>query len=554
MNKYFNSLRKTVWVASAMLILASCESDAWKDHYSTDENVPTKNLAETIESTEGAENFVQALKTTYMYNGNKQLVKTYWDLLCESQFMTVWLPSEDSVTPEEWAEYTSDDMENKDHKKIGTEFIMNHIARFSHCVGAATKGKITMLSEKAYTATPSDISYVKYQDNGMNIRCTNGILHKLDGKIEYRPNIYEYITTSPEYLEIFGKWFAQYTKSEIDEKRSVASGINDEGVMEYVDSVMIERNALMDKYGFINAEDSNYAVILPTPELWVEMYDSIKQFFEYVSVQPGRDSLQQYWAYNAMMTDMFFNMNKTTQKSANDSVVSTQFSRAERQTEKNPYHVYYKPNDEGGLFASRIDSVVCSNGVIYIVDKWPFVDSLTYRRPIRLEVEDVRLSGFTMTPRNVNFLPDGTSIPMAKVMSISKDGATQWDADFTINNYLKGKYRVKVIFYPNLNDPRPYKLSPQVMYYDPNKTKPDVLFQSTIIGSRGRPQTSPVTLCGDGRDTTYVTDVVTFPSCDYKTDNSRVTVRISSSISQSYVKDFSPTVWIDKIVLEPVIE
>ena len=136
MKNYFKKLTRSVWVVSAILVLGSCESDVWKDHYSykSDSNAPVSTLAETIESIPGSAKFVQALKTTFMYNGDKELRVTYWDFLNGDQFLTVWLPSEGSISESEWAEYTSTDP-GKDHKKIGTQFIMNHIARFSHPVG-----------------------------------------------------------------------------------------------------------------------------------------------------------------------------------------------------------------------------------------------------------------------------------------------------------------------------------------------------------------------------------------------------------------------------------
>lgn len=550
--KKFNLLRKAAWVTSAVLILSSCESDVWKEHYSTGDDVPTKNLAETIESMPEYSNFVKALKTTYMFNGDKQLVKTYWDLLNESQYLTVWLPSNDAISAEKWAEYTNSDMDSKDHLKVGEELIMNHIARFSHTVGASTKEKITMLSEKSYRSNPDNISDVQYMEKGTNIRCVNGILHKLDGKIDYLPSIYEYLVTAPEYRDFFGKWLEQYTKLEIDENKSVASGVNDEGNMEYVDSVMIEKSIIMDKFGFINSEDSTYAVILPSPELFRERYDSISKFYEYGEVQPGRDSLQQFYTFYAMMTDMFFNMSETGQKSPEDSIVSTLFDKSERMREHLPYHVYYKPFESDGIIGRSSSQVNCSNGEVYIVDEWPFVDSLTFLRPIKIQAEDVRLSGMVLNQRTVYLTDeDGKMIGMTRVMDISKEGVKNWDAIYQVDNNLKGKYTVNLVFCPNQNDPRPYYLSPVVKYRVDSEA--EVLYEHKITVGR-RKVNAPFEVCLNQKPDTIVTDAVEFKTCNYKTNVSRASVTLTSSISDNNVDKYSPNVWLDYIELRPVIE
>lgn len=550
MNK-INYLRKIALVVSASLILASCESDVWENHYSTGSDVPTMTLGETIESMPEYSNFVAALKTTYMFNGDKQLVKTYWDLLNESQYLTVWLPSNDAVTAEKWNEYTSTDMDAKNHKLIGDEFIMNHIARFSHTVGASTDEKVMMLSEKAYKSQADNISDVKYIKT--NIRCTNGILHQLQGKIEYLPSIYKYLTTSADYADIFGKWFAQYTKLEIDEKKSVAAGVNDEGNMEYVDSVMIEKSVLMDKFGLINEEDSDYVVIMPSPELLQAEYERISQYYIYGEAQPGRDSLQKFNTMSAIMTDMFFNMSESSQKSPEDSIVSTLYDKNENLQEKKSYHVYYKPFEADGLIGKSASKVNCSNGTIYIVNEWPYADAMTFRRPIKIQAEDVRLSGMNLNQRNVYLYDEnGKQSGVVSVMEISKEGVKNWTANYPVDDNLKGKYVVRLNFYPNLNDPRPYYLSPVVKYRV--DTEAEILYEHKVqIGPR-RIVTLPFEVCKSGTVDQIVTDTIEFKTCNYNTNVSRATVVLSSAISDNNVEKYSANVWLDYIELEPVFE
>ena len=119
MKNYFNLLKKSVWVVSALCLFSSC-NDVWNEHYSTDSSiVPDKNLVERIEGIEGSENFIQALKTTKMFNGNKIIDLTYYDFLSSDQFLTVWMPSLGSISEDEWAKYTKEGKTYQEHKDVG---------------------------------------------------------------------------------------------------------------------------------------------------------------------------------------------------------------------------------------------------------------------------------------------------------------------------------------------------------------------------------------------------------------------------------------------------
>ena len=560
MKNYFKKLTSSVWVVSALLVLSSCESDVWKDHYSykSDSSAQISSLAETIESIPGSENFVKALKTTFMYNGDKQLRLTYWDLLNDDQFLTVWLPSKESISDADWAVYTST-AADKDHKKVGTQFIMNHIARFSHPVGTATKEKVNMLSDKSFRSTGDLMGHVGYTKT--NIRCTNGILHCLDGTLVYRPSLYEYITglsqTVPsesgkiyDYQTRLGDWFDKYTLEEVDEKKSVAGDIDDEGVVQYIDKVIIKSSILMKKFGFISVEDSNYALVLPTPAVWDSVYDTVKYYYTYNEIEEARDSMQEFWTNSAMLTDVFFNMN--IQNHPKDSVTSTLFKWAERMSEKLPYHVYQKPYAANGLFADRLDSVICSNGIIYIKDFWPFVDSLTFRRPIKIEAEDQRISGVTTNPRTINYL-GGRRFNNLRVMEISK-ATSAWEADYTIEDNLRGKYLVKLVIFPNTIVAMPNLIHPVVSY------TADIKSEILENGEKKYKRGARWIQLNDtvGRDLTKIDTVVIgpvdFPYSNYNNKPGRVTVTLKSAINNSNEDMFSNKVWLDCIILEPVIE
>ena len=66
MKKYFNSFKGCVLMLLGMFVLASCESETWKEHYSTNQggSGDVKTLAEELASLPNAKKFVETLKNT----------------------------------------------------------------------------------------------------------------------------------------------------------------------------------------------------------------------------------------------------------------------------------------------------------------------------------------------------------------------------------------------------------------------------------------------------------------------------------------------------------
>lgn len=573
MKKYF-SIFKSVLLAAALVVLGSCK-DAWNDHYSfkeTESKYPVDKLAETLKlkSSDGYSNFYEALRTTKMCDKHgKPIDITYLELLEEDQFLTVWAPSNNSV--QDWSLYTKRDKTAAEHKEVGEKFIMNHIARFKHSVGAGVDEKVYMMNGKPYHSEGDAISGKSYHDK--NIRCSNGVLHCIDGVLEFLPNLYEFITTDSRYKELFGDWFKSYTIQEIDPSRSVAQGINEDGEMVYVDSVMTEYSTLMSNFGYIKAEDSTYAMVLPTPELWATVYEHIKESFVYKEDGLNNDSLQKFYTFTTMMGDMFFNTNKKANIYLPDSIYSTQYYATENRRDGKPYHIFGKPYEPGGLFKNCVDSMECSNGVIYFIDQWPFDDELTYLRPIILEAENYsgNLSRFITQYQTIRTM-DGEELETpVQVMRLSMKGMDKWDAQFYIGNTLKGRYKVKIVVAPNLQtsvpDPDnpgmtkhlPFKIHPKIAFDTPT-TFDSILFDSigydTIVNPRtGRIRVVPADyiITNDvSKIDTIDLGTVDIPFCSYDMIQSRLSIELSSRVEDNSKN--TSELWLDCFILEPVVE
>lgn len=584
MKQYFNSIRKTAWAVSALLMLASCND--WNDHYSYKPQPGTsvKTLAETIQELSGTaefetakDDFVLVLQRTNQLNGEKIVEGlSFWNLLEEDQFLTVWIPT--TVTAEEWEEYLNPQT-NAEKKKVAREFVMNHIARFRHSVNSVTNEAVYMLSDKSFKSLPKSIGSIAYSNyperQNTNILCSNGIIHILDGKMEYLPSIYDYLTlTSPytklrkhpnemyDYRTVMGDWFAKYTEEKIDEEKSVDAGYDEKtNEIKWADSVLIKSSILMDDFGFIGEEDSNYAVVLPTPALWIQMYDSITQSFEFGPLEADADSLQEFYTNYFMLTDMFFNMN-IQKNNGKDSVTSTRFDKNYNLKYKKAYNTYYKPYDAGGLFADRYDSVLCSNGIIYIRDKWPFTDDMLHRRPIVIEAETYSYDGDDIRhPRRLISTFQGKELDNVFVAQLSqKNSSPRWKVEFNIRNNLKGKYRVKFVIFPSETQKnaqtkltKPNLFHPIVKYM-PEK-KYDVLIDS-IEEIDVAPFVTPALFRNNvNKIDTMDMGVVNFSTCNYdkaEKNSPRITIELSSEVDSAEV--YSSEIWLDCIILDPVFD
>lgn len=560
--KHFSiSLRKSLWIVSAICLgTVSCQKE-WDDHYSTDyQIVPGSTLAERLSDGsfgEDAQLFLEILDNTYFTLRGAAVPYSYLDFLDDDQFLTVWVPKASSLTDEERALYTKKNKTYAENVLVANRFILNHVARFSHPVGRDYSEEFFMMSKKRYQTEGNSIDDVPYNLDKSNIACKNGIIHSIDGKLVYRQSIYEYLTTSDEYKDVIGDFFEKYTREEVDINRSVEEDIDELGRTVYSDSVIIKRNVLLDRYGYIEREDSNYVMVIPTPQVWSDKYDSITKFFDYgyvlgdtsMASVMAADSLKYYWGQQILLTDMVFNMNLKYNKNDNDSVVSTRFRSNERKKQNIAYHTYYNPNSAEGLFKNHVvRTEKCSNGRIYITDEWPFVDSLTINVPIKIEGENAQIGSkqFTDPIESVYRNSAIGKISEEKVLYvIGKDGAFNWFVEFPIKDNLKGKYRIKIALVPDISSKKPNLIHPTVTYNkitiydpkDPNNPRKDWNFENN---------TSKVDTLDLG--------IVDVPYCDYKTESSRLTLRLASKMTNSNAKNYSSVMRLDFILLEPVLD
>lgn len=560
--KRYLFISRSVLLAAALIMLGSCK-DTFDEHYSfkeTESKYPVAKIAETLEGIDGYSKFYEALRTTKTCDKKGVPQKTtFLDLLLEDQFMTVFAPSDASIN--DWSLYTKRDKTAAEHLEVGEKFLKNHIARFKHSVGA-NKTKVLMLNGKIYYVGPDDVEGNKYHGDDKNIRCSNGVLHCINGNIAYLPNLYEFLTTDPDYKEMLGDWLKSFTVEELDPFESVSIGLNEDGEIVYVDSVTYESNRLMNTYGRIMVEDSTYALVLPTKALWDTVYQRISKSFVYAEAGENNDSLQEYYTRTTMLTDMFFNINPRVQRYLPDSVFSTLYSAAENREEGRAYHIFSQPyNTTNGIFGSAVDTIRCSNGKIYVIDNWPFADTLSYLRTIKLEGEAIdNLPEFTCMRYPVDIIGTDTLNQAVDVMRIKNPDQKGWKAKIDLYDNLKGKYDVKIVIAPNSDDKMPNYLHPTVSYTLPNGDV-ETLLDSTwvedveLFPGMFIPQPFSYYIINDmSKLDTIDIGVIDVPYCNYDMLKPRLAVSLQSGVNERNSSKYSYELWLDCIILEPIVE
>lgn len=582
MKHFFNSLRQLIMIAMFLSIVVSC-NDKWDDHYSTNESIVFDSpIAELLSSKPDASKFVEALKTTKMLKINDDTLDvSFYDFLLSDQFVTVWVPSNESMTDAEWEVFTKRGKTAKEHEMTAKRLIMNHIARYNFSLGNDNK-RVVMMNGKSFQIKSSVgidvVTYLRGTDNNpvINVACSNGIAHFLnnnaqEGKLPYLPTIYEFLTTDPRYRPLIGDFFESYTVERLDENASVASGINDEGEMVYIDSVTYKTNILISSFGYIQREDSSYIMVIPTPEGWTAQFNKLLPKFEYSPKIAGADSLGRLYSHVAMISDAVFNRN--LQKSPIDSVCSTQYRYYRLGIEKEylDLYRYYSPyNPNTGLFYKGLaDTVLCSNGVIYITDNWNFDEYSTYNLT---QINDISESsaGISVEPEEENGLgtlySEEYNVNSSDnfVMKVQGNPFTlKWAFMYNVRSVLKGDYILKLVVVHNpddIKDNRPLRIHPIVYFYEDGNvfntaTNNKKKLVDEMNGRYPKYYPTSTTAVASARDTIVIDKVISVPYCTYGQKEGSLQIRIENGVTTPTLNSkYNPFMYLDRIILEPVKE
>lgn len=487
----------------------------WDDHYdagSSSAGSSASSLWQNISSDPNLSQFAALLQRT-----------GYDKVLDASQTYTVWAPLNGTFDYEGLSQESDD--------KLIKEFIQNHIARNNYPASGEIDETVFMLNEKMlkfvgnseYVFGGTSLERANYMPS------SNGVVHALTEAVPFRYNIYESLFPDDFEIDSISEFYHSYDQKVLNEYRSV-QGPPVDGKITYLDEVYDETNLLYSLYrAYINHEDSNYTMLVPTNEAWIKAKDKLAGYFKYIdkfqfaentstdskvgkltpitiNSEYLRDSMINY----NLMNNLFFNNNLYDNKKLNDfnpssalvvdSLVSTSFS------------VLY-PEDAAALFeqSTRVDK---SNGAMYITDSLRMRPWIQWCPEIKVEAEsgfylansyncDLRYSG-TVSSATMNSNLEGRISSNRFIYTDPATPTSRPQVDYYIPNVRSTTYNIYVVTVPaNIFNPNETKLLPTrfQVYIGSNNAN---------TGDRTRSSIGTVESNGTRIDTVYV-GKYTFP-------------------------------------------
>ena len=359
----------------------------------------------------------------------------------------------------------------------------------------------------------------------------------------------------------------------LNEQKSV-QGPTVDGEITYLDSVFDEHNDLFARFfAYIQREDSNYTMIVPTNEAWHKARQQVQKYFKYMpsfefmeNTSTGSDQkkvkinikdlqyLQDSVVNTMLLNDLFYNNNIYDNKKLNslqtgqpllvDSLYSTSNTK-----------VY--SDDARRLFegAQRVDK---SNGAIWITDSLPMRTWTTWNPEIVIEAENSLTMASTVnvanTPERVYVAPGTQNSDVKGRVSQNYfielqpiSASTNPGVVFYLPEVRSTTYSIYIVTVPaNIvsasREVKPYRFSVTMGCVDETGTNQDRL-RDWVVESNFTSDTTKV-------DTIYLGDF-TFPMAYAGTGDYYPYLRINSSISSKERNNYDRTMRIDCLILRP---
>ena len=520
---------------SSLFLLTSCSD--WNDHYEgIADAAEGATLWQQMKANPQLSDFCEVLEQTKVYRMHKKTPVSYADLLNSGQAFTVMAPVNNSFDKNSLLQLVQTAVGDSAVEK---SFVQNHITR-SLVSSTPDAAKMLMLNMKHLTMANGMIDDIHV--TAANTKSSNGVLHVIERALPYKHNILEMLCDNTE-LENIGANIRRFNEDIFDPASSVSNGVVD-GVPVYVDSVVYERNRLLENVGLLDAEDSTYLVVVPTAEGWNEIYNEASQYFLYDKSIEKRDSLQQYYTMHALLEDAVFNM--TDQKSINDSLISVPYIHTTQSFEKGKkvYHVFQKPFEAGGILYGA-EKLPCSNGSVYTTPKWSFKLTDTFFKEIRTEAESTWM---ITQERDCSYnarrqIADSISSD-SYLQIIPRTGTSNWQLTFRLNNTLAGDYDICAVILPQsvagLSSIKPCKFKATISYVDEDNNTKTFNFNNTQFESNP-----------ERVDTVVLAEAFHFPTCNYDQNEVKVTLRLECSILARETSRYSREMYLDCIYLRP---
>lgn len=530
-------MRKTILsIFAAGALMCAC-SDTWNEHYQADGvGEGTSTLLQLVEQNPELSDFAKLLHATHLYNNLHATPVTYAHLLDADQTLTVWAPVNGTFNADSLLQMCQTPQGDS---IVAQHFVANHIAHNLYNMNAQTAGKVKMLNSKTMPITPTALFDAPVREGMQNIPASNGLLNVVSHEASYTYNIYEGLTSLPEFAHL-GNFLKGFEMNELDEDKSIVASIED-GQKVYSDSVMKQTNILFRTFDYINSEDSAFSMLVPPADMWQQVYEEARPYFNFGSVAKA-DSIQNYWLNVSLMQDLIYNQN--AQRALSDSLKMTSF-----RIDEYPYHVYYNPLVAGGVLdpANFSGRMTCSNGSLQVLRQWPFTKQQLYLRPITIQAErEANLRSSTDCTMDYRTAVADSVSGNGYMVITPKTNTSNWTATFEVQNTLAGTYDLcavilpKTVYRTNSRDFKQNKFTAVLNYVDETGKKRAETFKTELTNDSHKVDTVKIAR-------------VTLPVCNYKQAETTVSVQLKCSITAKQTT-YSREMYLDCLYLKPVEE
>ena len=304
-------------MGTALMAVPSC-TDTWNEHYlSEDAYTANESLWEVLESREDLSNFREIVEKAKFYRdehhpaftieGEDTVYYTFKDVLNGNTPVTVWAPSNEAMTQEEWDKFAA--MAETDGYNLQQQFLGNHIALYRKTMTKSGQETFRLINSKFATINYDDSKLQKSLVVEKNIGARNGLLHVLESHNEFLYNLYEYIKFSGD-VNTFSEYLVKRDTLYFEPSKSIEGLPDANGNPTYVDSVYVLNNMMFDRdsenptsidandawmnnlnmfHAQLNTEDSAFVMVVPTDLAWETVVNKFKPFYKYVSTYPRMD-------------------------------------------------------------------------------------------------------------------------------------------------------------------------------------------------------------------------------------------------------------------------
>ncbi len=417
-------------LAGASLALMSC-ADEWDNHYGggdLESAVDAPSLLEHVKADPDLANFLRVAEHV-----------GYDRVLASAQSLTLWAPvisaaqadsiislyDEQKRTLVTMPDGSQRNTKDKDNTAI-TQFMQNHMALYGRSVSSLFQDSIRMMNGKYMILGADNLNGIPFLKK--NIVASNGIMYKLGQKETFFPNVREALSLNPQ-TDSIAAYYRLFDEYELDESSSVQMGVVD-GEVVYADSVTNLNNALYNRLGYIQREDSSYMFIVPTTELWKREFEKYHKYFNYVNKMENRDSVANLNTDMAIIRGRVFNLNQQ-HNDYQDSLINTLYVKQSAyyglNVFPNPKGTWNPETNEGIL--DGLDQTVCSNGLVYVDNEGRIDPKLTFMQDRYILGTNMR---YRTTPRiMVN------SEPQAQVSVVNRTAVDSITFNGQVVNFSK---------------------------------------------------------------------------------------------------------------------